>query len=714
MLKKIIEGTNNFFNKSNKNDLNKIFYPKSIAVIGASNDTSKIGGFIFSQILKNQNIKVFPINIKWKEIQGKKSYPSVLEIPKNENIELAIIAIPSKFVLDAVMMCSKRSIKNIVIISAGFKEASEEGKKREEELKKIISENEINLIGPNCLGFLNPEINLNCSFAKDIPNFGEIALVSQSGAVIDAIIDWSFEKNIGFSKIISVGNMAGLSEIDFLKYLKNDPKTKIICYYMETLERGEEFSKILLDISKEKKVIIIKPGNSKEAQKAIGSHTGSLAQNNELVKTLINENNGIIVEDLRELFNLLIGSSRTKKFKSKKIAVVTNAGGLGVITTDAISKYSFELFNLSEEEKSKFDFLPKEASLNNPIDILGDAKSDRYKKTLETLNNIDGFENIIVLLTPQIMTDANTIAEEIIRISSTSNKNIFVCFLGGKEVKKGIQILNNNKIATFSTPSEIVETLSKLHNYFSFEYDDIKREDVYSQIYNRLNKDKINEIKTKIKNKNGMLEYNLVKEIFDLLAIKVPNKEIILELEDIEKKKNLIQEGKEYVLKIDSPNAIHKKEIGGVIIGVNKENFEEKAHHLFSLGLENFEDFNITIEEKVKEGVEVIVGLKDEKDLGQFIMFGWGGTYTNILKDVKFAQVPIRKSDAKRLVESTKVFNLLNGFRGTKKINFEHLYEILIRVSILQRLFPEIKEVDLNPIIFNEEGIFLVDIKLIV
>ena len=244
-----------------------LFFPSSIAVVGASNDINKIGGYIFSQILKVNSIKAYPINIKWESIQGKKAYTSVLDV--NESIDLVVIAIPRDYVIQTLNDCVKAGIKNVVIITAGFKEVDETGKERENEIKRIVKENGINLIGPNCLGFLNVNIGLNCSFAKDIPPSGDVALVSQSGAVIDAIIDWSFKKNIGFSKIISLGNMAGLSELDVLEYLKNDKNTKSIVFYMETLERGEEFTKIMMEVTKTKPVIIIKPGNSDLAKKAI-------------------------------------------------------------------------------------------------------------------------------------------------------------------------------------------------------------------------------------------------------------------------------------------------------------------------------------------------------------------------------------------------------------------------------------------------------------
>jgi acetyltransferase len=703
-------------NYNKKNNLDTLFYPKSIALIGASNNVNKIGGFIFSNIKDIKNIKTYPINVKWNTIQGKKAYPNVLEIP-DKNIDLAIIAVKAELVNDIVEMCGQKEIKNVVIISAGFKEIGEEGIERENKLKEIIKKYNINLVGPNCLGFLNPEINLNCSFAKDIPNFGDIAFVSQSGAVIDAVIDWSFKKNIGFSKIISVGNMAGISEVEYLEYLKNDPKTKAICFYIETLSDGEKFEEIIKETAKEKPIIILKPGFSKNAQKAIGSHTGSFAQDNILVKTLIEEAGGIFVNNLEELFNTLIGT-KFKPIKNNKIVIVTNAGGPGVVATDEISKTKLELRKFTDEEKNNFySFLPKEASINNPIDIIGDAKSDRYINTLKELDKFNDFENILILLTPQIMTDTENIAKYISEFSNKSNKNIVCSFIGNKEIKNGIEILDKNNIPNYETPSSAIKTLNKYLKYFKRKENnktfDIKKEDKISDFINKINKDKFNEIKEKIKNHdNGLLDYNLTKEIFNLLAIHIPNKIVIKNPNELNL--NLFDEKKKYVLKVDSKNIIHKKDLGGVILNIDKNQLHDKVNEIFNK-FQNISDLKLTIEEQVENGFELIIGLKEEKNLGKFLLYGWGGIYTNVIEDFKWFCAPINLDVFREEITNLKITKLLNGFRGTKisQNHLNHLYEIINRVSYLQYIFPEIKEVDLNPIIINDTGVYLVDIKLI-
>lgn len=683
-----------------KLNLDSIFYPKSIAVIGASNNLDKIGGFIFSQILKQRNIKAIPINFKSDNIQGEKSYTSISKV--NDKIDLVIISIPSQFVIDTVIECAKKKIKNLIIISAGFKETGEDGRVREEKLKEIIKKYKLNVIGPNCLGILTPEINLNCSFAKDIPSTGETALISQSGAVIDAIIDWSFKKNIGFSKIVSLGNMSGIDELSMLNYLKKDPKTKSIVFYMETLEKGIEFSKTLKEISKTKPVIIIKPGKSDNAKAAIGSHTGSLAQDNLLVRTLIEDNNGILVNSLNELFNILIGLK--SKFNSHNdLTIVTNAGGPGVIATDCASELGFELLKFDNKQKSKFK-LPNEASLNNPIDILGDGKSDRYLSTLKTLEKIKEVNNILILLTPQIMTDCENIAKEIVNFSKKSKKNIIASFIGDKEIKRSNSYLDHHNFPNFQTPNEAIVSMNYLRKYKSFQYQNNNNKLEISEY-------KLNKLNKKIKSKRGLLDYKLSKEILNLIGLEIFEKQIIKTKKDIFNLK--LSNHKTYVIKIDGPAFIHKKDIGGVKVGISHLEVEDEVNKMYNIAAKISDNFSITIEEEIK-GNEVIIGLKQDKELGNFILFGMGGTYVSIFKDINFSTCPLTLEMTKKLIAKSKVNKILKGFRGSKRINYKQLYRILIRLSYLQEIFPQIKEVDFNPVICNENGSYLVDVKLIV
>jgi acetyltransferase len=684
-----------------KERLHSFFYPQSIAVVGASNDHNKIGGFIFSQILEQGHTEAYPINIKKDHIQGKKAYPNLQAIGKA--VDLVIISIPSGFVLQALQDVIDSGAKNVVIITAGFKETGAEGLEKENQIRQLAIENNLNIIGPNCLGILNAETKLNCSFAKDIPQSGGIALISQSGAVIDAIIDWSFKHKVGFSKIVSLGNMAGVDELAMLNYLKEDPKTHSIVFYMETLEKGRLFGETLREVSKHKPVIIIKPGTSDKAKKAIGSHTGSLAQDNVLVKTLIEDNNGILVENLNELFNIML-ALKGNYSEHRNLVIVTNAGGPGVIATDAVANTQFELLTFTDEEKKKFyEFLPAVASINNPIDVIGDARSDRYQHTLEELIHHRAAENILIVLTPQIMTDCLNIAKEIVHQSQHSKKNFFTSFLGEKEVHEAIEYLDNSSVPNFQTPSEALFAMEKLRTYKSFLQNK-------SYPHYKFNEEKIAELKKRLAHRKGLLDYSLTKEILGCFAITLPSKDILKKPEDTRHLK--LNPHKNYVLKGDGPKLIHKKELGAVLVGVKAQDVSKEVHALFKRLEKEDPHAMVTVEEQVK-GTETVVGLKQDEGLGNFIMFGLGGTYVNLFKEVHFASCPLSRERAEELVHSSKVYNLLKGYRGEKAANFKDLYEVLIRMSVVQEYFPEIKEVDLNPVICNEHGVFLVDVKLI-
>ena len=679
--------------------LQGLFYPKSIAVVGASDDISKIGGYIFSQVINTPNCKGYPINFKTQKVQGEKSYTSVAYLPKK--VDLVIIAIPSQFVLEVVKDCGKKGIKNIVIISAGFKEVGAEGREKEEEMKQIINSYNINVIGPNCLGFLNTNHQLNASFAKELPYTGGISMVSQSGAIIDAILDWSFEYQIGFSKVVSIGNMAGVDELDMLNYLKNDSSTNAVVFYMESLEKGKEFAKALRETTKKKPVIIIKPGNSQNAQKAIGSHTGSLAQDGTLVEELIKSNNGILVKSIDELYNVLI-ALQSPLPQNDSVALVTNAGGPGVIATDALDDTSLTLGKISENTKKSMEkFLPKEASTNNPIDVLGDATSPRYKKTIETLAKRKEIGSIFVLLTPQIMTDSSKIAEEIVAISKNSSKPIFTSFLGGKELNEAYEVFKKNQIPHFSTPEQGIKALDYLHTYCDYNYKDKK-------ITPQVDSSKVAKIRKELKNKEGLLPYSLSKKILSTVGVSLPKKYIFESRDDI--LKTTLPSHKTFLLKAEG--ITHKKEEGAIINNISSLNFHDEAIAMFSKFEKQQEFPQLTLEEEVK-GHEIIVGLKSQGELGSFIMFGTGGSNVSIYNDIAFAPAPLSKKESTTLIDRVKISKLLKGYRGDKGVNMDSLEKLLVKLSYIQEFFPEIQEVDCNPIICNEKGFYLVDVKLV-
>ena len=670
--------------------INNLFYPNSIAIIGASNDTSKIGGFMFEQIKDHPSISAYPINSKGENIQGRESFKSIIDI-ENE-IDVAIIVIPKQFVLNTLHECALKKISKVVIISAGFKEVGEEGLKLEQEISSFCKKNGITLIGPNCLGFLNAELKLNASFAKDIPQSGNIALVSQSGAVIDAIIDWSFAHNIGFSKIISVGNMAGVTQHDFLEYLMQDDKTKAIVFYLESLEEGRKFQELLNKTTPTKPVFILHPGKSQNAQNAIGSHTGSLAHNYELIKTIYEYSNTILVQGFDELFSHLT-ALKTKLPTGNKMLIITNAGGPGVIATDCLEEFGIEKYTLNSEERELFKELPSAASLENPVDILGDADPKRYSYALNTAlkTQADGF---LILLTPQMMTNSKAIAQEIIELDKQTHKPIYCCFLGNKEVKDALSYFDLTNVAYFSSPRAAIESYSKLLKYNTSK----------PLLTNTNSAPKVPiEI-----NNSGLLNQEQTLQICKSLGLKTPKTYLLNSVHDIYT--THFDTHCAYFVKAD--NILHKKDVGAVKPHISYDELVPTLEEMFSTFSKENPNVTIIVQEEIK-GIEVIAGLKCDESLGNFLLFGSGGTAVDIFKDVSFAPTPITPEISQKVVNSTLVSKLLKGYRGDEPVNIEDLQQALEKISYLPMMYENLVEVDCNPIIVNKEGAYLVDVKLL-
>lgn len=670
--------------------IHSLFYPNSIAIVGASNDTSKIGGFMFEQIKDHPSIKAYPVNSKGEDIQLRKSFKSVLEV--EGDIEVAIIVIPKQFVLNILHECALKKISKVVIISAGFKEVGEEGLKLEQEISTFCSKNGITLIGPNCLGFLNAELKLNASFAKDIPQSGGVALVSQSGAVIDAIIDWSFAHNIGFSKIISVGNMAGVTQHDFLEYLMEDDKTKAIVFYLESLEEGRKFQELLNRTTPLKPVFILHPGKSQNAQNAIGSHTGSLAHNYELIKTIYEYSNTILVEGFDELFSHLT-ALKTKLPSGNKMLIITNAGGPGVIATDCLEDFGIEKYTLNNEERELFKELPSAASLENPIDILGDADPKRYSYALNAAlkTQADGF---LILLTPQMMTNSKAIAQEIIELDKQTHKPVYCCFLGSKEIKDALSYFDLTNIAYFSSPRAAIESYSKLLKY-----------NTSKPLLTNTNLAPKTSIEV---NSSGLLNQEQTLQICKSLGLKTPKTYLLNSVHDI----YTTEFDTHCVYFVKADNILHKKDVGAVKPHISYDELVPTLEEMFSIFSKENPNVTIIVQEEIK-GIEVIAGLKCDESLGNFLLFGSGGTAVDIFKDVSFAPTPITSEISQKVIDSTLVSKLLNGYRGDEPVNIEDLQQALEKISYLPLMYENLVEVDCNPIIVNKEGAYLVDVKLL-
>ncbi len=685
--------------------MEKLFEPKSIVLIGASATPGKLGFDILENLVESDyKGKIYPLNPKGGEILGKKVYKKIVDLPKN--IDLAVVAVPAQFVGQVVEECGQKNIKNIVIISAGFKEVGGEGAEREEELKKLIEKYDLNLIGPNCLGILNTHIDLNASFAEGMPKKGKIALLSQSGAMAVAIADWAYGENIGFSKIVSMGNKAGVDENKLLEYLENDKETEVIMMYLESFVDGEEFMKQAQKLAQKKPIIVLKSGVSDAGSSAVASHTGALAGSDKATETALRQSGIIRANCIESFFDYARVFSMQKLPKGNKVAIITNAGGPGVITTDTIEQSDFlEIAELAEKTKKQLKKdLPTTANTHNPVDVIGDALADRYEKALSSVLTDDGVDMVITILTPQIMTEKEKTARILANFNDLyPDKPLFASFIGGKNIEYASEKLAEYGVPNFVYPSRAIgamEAMVKLKNWRE------QKKVCTIKIQNKAPVDLREKVKKAIKTGDRALPQKLVSEIFIHYGISVPQIKLAKNAKQAVEEADKI--GYPVVMKICSDDVLHKTDAGGVRLSVkNAQEVKEAYEQIMKNVLGKFPKAHIKgilVQKMYHVGREVIVGMKRDPVFGPLIMFGLGGIYVEVMKDVSFRVAPFSECDALEMIEEIRAVKLLKGVRGQAPADIKKLSEAVLAVSRFALDFPEIKEMDINPLMVFDEG----------
>jgi len=684
--------------------LESIFSPKSIAVVGASRREEAVGHAVFKNILTSGYTGIlYPVNPSAQSIMGVKCYASILDIP--DPVDLAVLVVPAVVTIDAFKECIKKKIKGAIIISAGFKETGKEGALLEQELKKLSFKHNIPFIGPNCLGILNsdPAVMLNASFARTMSKRGNIAFISQSGALGTAVLDYAKGANIGFSKFISTGNKAAVTELELLEYLSRDPLTDVILIYLEDLANARNVINLARNITGEKEflkpILAIKSGRTAQGAKAASSHTGSLAGSDELYTAIFAQAGILRVDSIDQLFDYAKAFGSGELPKGNRIAIVTNAGGPGIMATDACVKYGLEMTQVSEKTKSELrKVLPAAASVANPIDILGDAKHDRYEAALKLTLRDKNVDGTIVILTPQAMTDIEEIAVTIGKIAKKSSKPILACFMGIVDVSAGVTILEKWKVPHYRFPESAARTFAAMSRYTAW----VKRPRT------KYKKFKVDHKKAKsiLRNKKGKLQD---LETFQLLkAYGFPVLPIELCKNPAQVAKAAQKMGYPVVIKISSPDILHKVDVGGVRVGLNSKQEVEKASKEMLTTVQkrmpNAKIQGIMIQKMAKKGREVILGLKRDPQFGPILMFGLGGTYVEVMKDVTFRIAPIRELGAFNMIRSIKSYKILEGVRGEKPADIKQIAESIQRLSQLAVECPEIEELDINPLLAYEQG----------
>ena len=686
--------------------LEKFFSPKSVAIIGASADKSKIGYGILKNLIEGKyKGGIYPVNLKAKKILGFRAYPSVLEI--KEKVDLAVIVIPAPFVNAALRECGEKGIGNVIVISAGFKETGKEGAKLEAEMQAIAREFDIEIIGPNCLGLADSINKLNVSFANGMTRKGSLGFISQSGAICSAMLDWANISGVGFSRFVSIGNKAVVSETELLEYFKDDDETTAVLAYLESIKDGEKFMKAAAELAKVKPLVIIKPGVSKSSQKAMQSHTGALAGADAAIKVAFAQTGATRVKNMQELFGAANFLSRYPGLKNNRIAIITNAGGPGVLATDEIEECGLRLASLSKKTTDLLKAnLPAEANIHNPVDVMGDAKEDRFKIALDALLEDKNVDGIVFILTPQRGTEIEKTAKVLVDAAKRTDKPIAVSFIGGELMRETIPKLKKSPLATYDHLSSAINALGKI-----WECEKNKEEAREYLVSCRMSA-----AGNRAKHKSAVLEQN--PDFIEALQLLQDHGISVAKSKVAHSGDEAVRIAKEIgypvAMKIFSKKISHKTEVEGVKIDI--KNDLEVCEYFDRIKSKLGDELDGMILQPMVAGREIILGVTKEGNFGHMLMFGLGGVYTEVVKDVAFRFAPIDRDEALEMIRETKSFKTLTGYREFPKMDIEALADASVGLSSLVVNHPEIKEMDINPLIVQKEGegCKAVDVRIIV
>ncbi len=679
------------------------FNPKSVAMVGVSHHKGKVGYEILANMVAaGYEGKIFPVNPQADTIEGFKCYPDLQSI--GHVPELVVIIVPARVVPEIMRQCAKIKVKSVIIVTAGFKEVGEEGKELEEQIIRIAKRAGIRIIGPNCLGVIAPANKLNASFGGELPAEGIVGYVSQSGALLAAILDMANAKGIGFSKLVSVGNKADVDELDVMRAFGDDADTKVIAGYLESITNGNAFVSQAEAISHEKPILLMKPGGTEAGAKAAASHTGSLVGDDTAYECVFERAGIIRCNSLKSQVDYIQAFANQPLPAGTNVAVISNAGGAGIMAADAIERKGLTFAHFSTDTiKQLGTNLPPAASLNNPIDVLCDALADRYEFALSVALDDPNVDIALVLLTPQAMTDPVATAKAVVKIAGRKpGKLILACFLGASKMEEGARILREGKIPCYDSPETAVGTIKVMTDYVRWrsrpkrivELFGVNRRKAETIIEKHLRRGtcQIGEVESK-----GILRaYGFVTPKASVATTSEQAVSIARQL------------GFPVVLKIWSPQIVHKTDVGGVKLDLQSPDDVIDAFDLMMYRipkkLPDVEVLGVLVQEMVKKGIEVILGMKREPQCGPLMMFGMGGTMVEVLKDVSFYLAPLTAEEALQMLISTKTYQMLKGVRGQKGVDIGTIAEALQRLSQLATEFPQIQEVDINPYVVGPEG----------
>lgn len=691
-------------------DLKPLFAPRSIAVIGAGRDRGTVGGEIFHNLLVHEfQGPVYPVNPKAKTVQSVRAYPSITEVP--DEVDLAVIVVPAKFVQSVTEECGRKGVKAIIVISAGFGEVGEAGKAAQAKLVETVRRFDMRMVGPNCLGVLatDPDVRMDATFAPTFPPAGRVSFSSQSGALGLAILDYAKSLGIGVRSFVSVGNKADVSGNDLIEFWEQEAETDVILLYLESFGNPQKFIDLARRISRRKPIAAVKSGRTAAGSRAASSHTGALAGADAAVDALFQQTGVIRADTIEELFDLAMLLANQPVPKSNRLAILTNAGGPGIMATDACESRGMVATPLAESTMEKLRaFLPSEASVKNPVDMIASASAEGYGKAVRVLLQDPQVDSLLVIFVPPIVTEAPAVASAMREALETTpeakDKTILACFLGTRGVPESLATLQAGNVPSYAFPEAAALALTRAVQYGKWK---ALPEAVFPAF--KVEKDRAMKVIGAAREKavsSFWLDAGGVRDVLAAYGIRMPQTEFAKTADDAAR---IAQKfGTPVAVKLESKTLTHKTDVGGVKLGIKdapgaQAAFYDIQNGLKALGREKEMD-GVVVQEMAPMGVETIVGVSLDPAFGHLLMYGLGGVTVEVLKDVAWGVAPIADTDADRMIANVKGSAMLAGFRGAPPADIPALKEVLLRISQLVGDFPEIEEMDLNPVRVLPQG----------
>ncbi len=694
--------------------LEAIFAPQSVALLGASPNPNRLGHQVFKNIVEHgYQGRIYPIHPTASSVLGLTAYPSVLDVP--DPIDLAIIVIATDHVLAAVEQCGQKGVKGLIVITAGFKEVGGEGKERERQLLEVVRRYGMRMVGPNCLGIIDTISKLNATFAALMPADGEIAFMSQSGALCTAILDWSKTAGIGFSRFVSLGNKADVDEVTLLQAWNEDPHSKVILAYLEGITNGPGFVQVARQVTQRTPVVAIKSGATAAGTRAVSSHTGSLTGSESAYEAAFAQSGIIRASSMEELFDCALAFAYQPPMTGNRVAIVTNAGGPGIIAADAIERsgwLTMAEFTSETIQRLQRD-LPSTANVFNPVDVIGDARSDRYQVALSAIMDDPGVDAVLVLLTPQARSDLPETAQVIIDLSSRHTRPVLTSFMGAYSLGPALELLNQHRIPNYPFPERAVSALAAMARHRDWQQ---QPEPEYAQF--AVDQERVRELFAQVR-QAGRVELGEIeaREVMEAYGMRLPQSRLARSPEEAVQIATDI--GYPVVMKISSPDILHKSDVGGVKVGIADATSVRDTYELIEYRARKYSPnariWGILVQEMVRKGRELLVGVTRDPQFGPLVAVGMGGIYVEVLRDVAFRLAPISRQEVSAQLRSIRTFPLLRGVRGEPPADIAGTEEVVLRVSQLVTDFPEIVEMDINPLVVHNrgEGVIVLDARII-